>query len=40
MIDESLDVKEMVYSAERVSVLHDAELVSTAVPPTGLFGEL
>ncbi|XP_078102011.1 amyloid beta precursor like protein 2 isoform X1 [Sander vitreus] len=28
VIDESLDVKEMVYSAERVSVLHDAELES------------
>ncbi|XP_028428398.1 amyloid beta precursor like protein 2 isoform X2 [Perca flavescens] len=28
VIDESLDVKEVVYSAERVSVLHDAELES------------
>ena len=40
MIDESLDVKEVVYSAERVSVMHDDELVSIAVPSTGLFGEL
>ncbi|XP_039986872.1 amyloid-like protein 2 isoform X3 [Xiphias gladius] len=28
MIDESLDVKEVVYSAERVSVMHDDELES------------
>ncbi|KAM6933951.1 amyloid beta precursor like protein 2 isoform 1-T1 [Xenentodon cancila] len=28
VIDESLDVKEVVYSAERVSVLHDGELES------------
>ncbi|XP_032361845.1 amyloid beta precursor like protein 2 isoform X5 [Etheostoma spectabile] len=28
VIDESLDVKEVVYSAERVSVLHDADLES------------
>lgn len=40
MIDESLDVKEVVYSAERVSVIHDDELVSTAALSTGLSGEL
>lgn len=40
MIDESLDVKEVVYSAERVSVMHDDELVSIAAPPTGLSGLL
>lgn len=38
MIDESLDVKEVVYSAERVSVIHDDELVSTVAPSTGLWG--
>lgn len=38
MIDESLDVKEVVYSAERVSVIHDDELVSTGAPSTGTLG--
>lgn len=40
MIDESLDVKEVVYSAERVSFVHDDDLVSIAAPSTGLSGEL
>ena len=39
MIDESLDVKEVIYSAERVSVMHADDLVSTA-PSSGLSGEL
>lgn len=38
VIDESLDVKEVVYSAERVSVMHDDELVSIA-PPQGSLGD-
>ena len=39
MIDETLDVKEVIYSAEKISVMHDDEMVST-VPPSGLSGEL
>lgn len=40
MIDETLDVKEVVYSAERNSFVHDDDLVSTAATSTGLSGEL
>lgn len=40
MIDESLDVKEVVYSAEIVGVKHDDELVSIVAPSTGLSGDL
>lgn len=38
MIDESLDVKEVIYSAERVSVLHGDEPVSIATLSTGYSG--
>ncbi|PWA32506.1 hypothetical protein CCH79_00019409 [Gambusia affinis] len=40
VIDESLDVNEVVYSAERVSVMHGDELVSTAAPSSEHSGEL